>query len=71
MTSVRIYSASKLSATSAGKIEAFFKKKHSDKVEFSYETDPTLIGGFLAIDGEEYYDASVKGQLSLVKRNLS
>lgn len=70
MSSVKVISSDALSPRMMQKIEAVFIKKHIDDVEFIYEIDPSLIGGILVIDGERYYDASVRGQLAVMKRNL-
>ena len=65
---IRVISAKALDQASKKKIEAAFSKKHKEGAEFSYEIDATLLGGVLVIDGGEYYDATVKGQLNNLKR---
>lgn len=70
MSVVEVVSASKLSAESVKKIETFFNKKHGEKAEFVYKLEPSLIGGILIKDGEAYYDATVRGQLAVLKRSL-
>ncbi len=68
MALIRVISAKELEQSEKKKIEASFLKKHNGKADFSYETDASLIGGVLIIDGENYYDATVKGQLSSLKK---
>ncbi len=68
MTTIRVLSAKTLDNASKKKIETAFSKKHNGEAEFSYEIDVSLIGGVLIIDGEDYYDATVKGQLNNFKR---
>ena len=68
---IRIISAKALDDASKKKIETAFSKKHKEKTEFSYSIDATLIGGVLVIDGDDYYDATVKGQLNSIKRAKS
>lgn len=70
MSTIRVVSAKPLDGEAAKKIEVAFSKKHKDKVVFRYELDNTLIGGVLVIDGENFYDASVRGQLATIKRAL-
>lgn len=67
---IKVVSSAKLSSASVQKIEKAFQKKHDGKARFVYDVDPSLIGGILVIDGEKYYDASVRGQLAELKRNL-
>ncbi|KAI4452942.1 atp synthase subunit alpha mitochondrial [Holotrichia oblita] len=69
MKNIKVFSASALDAQNRKKIEASFAKKHvGEELSFSYEIDVKLIGGVLIIDGADYYDASVKGQLSALKK---
>lgn len=70
MSLIQVMSAQALSEDSKRKIETVFRKKHDEAVEFAYAVDGSLIGGILVIDGECYYDATVKGQLAVIKRNL-
>lgn len=67
---IRVVSSSLISAEMKKKIETTFSKKHNEKVSFVYEIDKSLLGGLLVIDGEHYYDATIKGQLSAMKRAL-
>ncbi len=69
---IRIVSAAKLTAADKKKIESFFAAKHKNAaVSFSYETDPSLLGGVKIIDGDNYYDGSLKAQLLNIKQDDS
>lgn len=70
MSEIYVTSANELSSDLKRKIEKTFSEKHSDSVVFLYEIDPSLIGGILVKDGDRYYDASVRGRLAVVRRNL-
>ena len=69
MRQIKIVSASILDAESKRKIENFFSEKGGEKPVFIYDTDEALIGGFMAVDGDNYYDATLKGQLNKLKRS--
>ncbi len=68
MTIIRVLSAKTLDNASKKKIETAFSEKHNGKAEFSYEIDTSLIGGVLIVDGDDFYDATVKGRLNDFKR---
>lgn len=70
MDTITIISAFPIAADVAKKIEKTFRAKHETTVEFAYELDSKLLGGLLVIDGENYYDATIKGQLSSIKKTL-
>ena len=70
MNNIRVISAKALSESAKSKIETSFRRKHSDEIEFVYETDSELIGGVLIVDGDKYYDATVRGQLAHTKREI-
>lgn len=40
------------------------------KVELTYKTDPSLLGGVLVKVGSTFYDGSVRGQLRMLKQEL-
>jgi F-type H+-transporting ATPase subunit delta len=48
------------------KLEDILKKK----IRLSFETDESLIGGFIAKAGDTMYDASVRHQLELLKKQF-
>lgn len=70
MNVIKVFSSGALESDMKRKVEKSFRGKHDEPVEFVYDVDPTLIGGILVIDGDKYYDASVRGQLAVIKRNL-
>ncbi|MCI9519115.1 MAG: F0F1 ATP synthase subunit delta [Clostridia bacterium] len=70
MSDIYVTSAAELKIESRKKIEQFFIKKHTDAVNFVYAVDKSLIGGVLIKDGERFYDATIRGRLAIVKRNL-
>jgi F-type H+-transporting ATPase subunit delta len=41
------------------------------KIEFSEKIDPSIIGGFILNLGNSQYDASVRGKLHLMRRQLN
>ncbi|MGE5846338.1 MAG: F0F1 ATP synthase subunit delta, partial [Ignavibacteria bacterium] len=48
------------------KLESLLNKK----VGFSFETDKSLVGGFIAQVNDTVYDASLKHQLDLLRTQL-
>lgn len=61
---VSVSSACELSDAQKAKIEKFFSAKHVGEVlAFDYKIDKELIGGFLAVDGDKFYDGSVRAQI--------
>ena len=70
MNVIKVFSSGALESDMKRKVEKSFRGNHDEPVEFVYDVDPTLIGGILVIDGDKYYDASVRGQLAVIKRNL-
>ena len=70
MSAIKVISSDTLDDKMKSKVENAFRSKHTESVEFVYDIDPSLIGGILVIDGDRYYDASVRGQLAVIKRNL-
>ena len=70
MNAIKVISSDVLDADMKRKVEKSFRNKHEETVQFVYDVGPSLIGGILVIDGDKYYDASVRGQLAVIKRNL-
>ena len=70
MNAIKVISSDVRDADMKRKVEKSFRNKHEETVQFVYDVDPSLIGGILVIDGDKYYDASVRGQLAVIKRNL-
>lgn len=70
METIKVISSAPLDAETIKKIEKAFMKKHKNKVDFSYEVDFSIIGGILIIDGNNYYDATIKGQLDKIRKSM-
>ena len=67
MRQIKIIAAAAYDSASKNKIEEFFLRLHPEGAEFVYEINDSLIGGFMAVDGDNYYDATIKGQLNKLK----
>jgi len=52
------------------RLKALVKKQTDSNVEFVVEEDPSLIGGFVLEYDTYRYDASVKGQLQNIRKQL-
>ncbi len=64
MSVISVTSAIELSPKQSARIEKVFSAKHSgEKVEFVYKIDKELIGGILIVDGDKYYDGTVRSQI--------
>jgi F-type H+-transporting ATPase subunit delta len=48
-----------------------FESLLSKKVNFKFEIDNSIIGGFIARVGDTVYDASISNQLSLLKKQFA
>lgn len=66
-----VRSAQDLSETEQGELRRTLEVKFDRKIELQLNTDPSLLGGFVAKVGSEVYDASVKGQLQRFRDSLS
>ncbi|MCL2599002.1 MAG: F0F1 ATP synthase subunit delta [Firmicutes bacterium] len=71
-THIRIIASSHIEEDSAKKIESFLQKKHpNDKqLAFEYEVDNSILGGILIVDGDKYYDGTLKSQLIKIRKSL-
>lgn len=68
---IEVSSAKQLAPIEIKRIEKFFSSKHKrEKVEFSYKIDKQLIGGILVVDGDKYYDGTVRSQLDKIGTDL-
>ena len=67
---VRVTSAALLSPGDRKKLESAWRVKHGGEPSFVYEVDSALIGGIRIEDGGVVYDASIKGQLSKLRKQL-
>lgn len=67
---VCVYSATPPDEKTIKRIEKLFLRKHGGNAVFEYSTDPSLIGGLLIVDGNDYYDSTIAGRLAKIKRDL-
>lgn len=65
-----IFSAFDLSPEQKDQLRQRFESSLHKKVILSYQVDKKLLGGFIAKVGDTIYDASVKHQLSLLKKHF-
>jgi len=68
---VHLVSANQLPYKALERIRLFTEQKTHGKVEFSNRIDPDLIGGFIFQLNDLRIDASVKGQLDRISRQLA
>jgi len=72
-TEVNVWTGMPISSEFQKKIIKFiadFLKKDAEKIKIFFEVDESLVGGFKARIGDCLIDASVKGMLMKLKRNL-
>ena len=67
---IKIVSAHKLQESQREKLEIVVKNKHNEDIEFIYEIDENIIGGFRIEDGYQVYDSSILHRLSEVKKQM-
>lgn len=61
---IQVSSATELKDEQKRKIEQVFCAKHKgESVEFVYSIDKELIGGILVVDGDKYYDGTLRSQI--------
>ena len=67
---ITVSSAKPLTAAEQKKTEKIFSAKHKGKkVEFVYRIDKSLLGGILVVDGDKYYDGTVRSQIDKINPN--
>lgn len=66
-----VRSAHKLSEQELAQLRKTLEQKAGRRVEVRLQTDPTLIGGFVARIGSEVYDASVAGKIHKFRESLT
>lgn len=67
---ITVTSAKPLTAAEQKRTEKIFSAKHKGKkVEFVYSIDKSLLGGILVIDGDKYYDGTVRSQIDKINPN--
>lgn len=68
---VRVDSAFKLEPADADRIKAMIKRHLPDAtIQYTFNVDPDLIGGFVVTIDSERLDASVKNELDQLRLNL-
>lgn len=61
---IQVSSATELKDEQKRKIEHVFCAKHpNEPVDFIYTIDKELIGGILVVDGDKYYDGTLRSQI--------
>lgn len=65
-----VHSAFELAAEHKEQLQKRFESLLSKKVNISYRINKELLGGFVAKIGDTIYDASVKHQLSVLKKHF-
>lgn len=64
---IRVSSAAPLSDEQMRKIQKVFSSKHpKETVAFEYTIDKELIGGILVVDGDKYYDGTLRSQIDKI-----
>lgn len=73
VSQVRVISSVPLDTDATNKIEEFIGKKHANpaKLVFDYEVDSSILGGLLIVDGDKYYDGTLRTQLIVIRKQLS
>ena len=67
MAIIQVTSATALSSEQKQKIQDVFSAKHKgETVEFVYSIDKELIGGILVVDGDKYYDGTLRSQIDSI-----
>ena len=68
---VHLTSAKRLSSKAMERIRYFTDTQTSGRVEFTSRIDPSIVGGFIFQLNDLRIDASVKGQLEQINRQLT
>ena len=64
---ITVVSAKPLEPAQAKKTESIFTAKHKgEKVEFVYSINKDLLGGILVIDGDKFYDGTLRSQIDKI-----
>lgn len=67
---VELRSALELSPDQTEKLKVNFENLLKKKIKFIFKLDPDMIGGFTAKVGDTVYDASIKHQLEILKKQF-
>ena len=64
---IEITSAKPLTQKETARIEKLFSSKHKgESVDFAYKIDKSVIGGILVVDGDKYYDGTLRSQVDKI-----
>ncbi|MCH5350469.1 MAG: F0F1 ATP synthase subunit alpha [Clostridiales bacterium] len=67
---ISVVSAAEVSKEQKARIERLFSSKHKgETVEFEYSIDKRVIGGLLVVDGDEFYDGTLRSQIEKINPN--
>lgn len=67
---IKIVSAHNLSASQKAKLEKAVCFNHGENLEFVYELDENVIGGFKIVDGYDVFDATVISKIQSIKKQI-
>ena len=67
----RVRTAHPLEPGESAALQAALEKRLGQTVEMELETDPGLLGGFVARVGSEVWDASVRGRVNKFRESLT
>ncbi|HEY8423933.1 MAG TPA: F0F1 ATP synthase subunit alpha [Clostridia bacterium] len=68
MAVVKVITAQTIDESVKKRIEEVFIKKHNgEEVSFTYEIDPSILGGILVVDNGVYYDGTLKSRFIQLK----
>ncbi len=67
---IKIVSAHQLSDNQKAKLEKAVRACHGENLDFVYELDESVIGGFKIVDGYDVFDATVQSKILSVKKQI-
>lgn len=71
IVNIKIKAAQEFSEEQAKQLKAKFEGMLNKQVRFKFEIDKSIIGGFIARVGDTVYDASIKHQLNILKKQFA
>ncbi len=67
---IKIVSAHQLSQVQKTRLEKAVCLNHGENLEFVYEIDENVIGGFKIVDGYDVFDATVISKVQSIKKQI-
>ncbi|MFI3167447.1 MAG: F0F1 ATP synthase subunit delta [Bacillota bacterium] len=67
---IKIVSAHQLSKVQQAKLEKSVITNHGENLDFVYEIDESVIGGFKIVDGYDVFDATVLSKVISIKKQI-